>query len=75
MFEHARPTTKSEREFSERLAARIKKNWLERGYDICVWVDPPVVLKDGLKHHRAPIFAIRSNIGPYGYPPKKAVAQ
>jgi len=74
MFDHRRPTAKSERQFAERSRDTIYRYWRERGFDIKVLVEPPAVLKDGVKHHRAPVFAIRSNIGPYGYPPKQAAA-
>ena len=70
-----RETTKSEREFAERLRVGINGYWRRRGYDVDVWIDAPLTITTINKKHRAPVFAIRSNIGPYGYPPKKAVAK
>lgn len=70
-----RETKKSEREFAQRLALNITTYWRERKFDIKASIDSPVVIQTLTNKHRAPVFAIRSNIGPYGYPPKKAGAK
>ena len=70
-----RETVDNEHAFANELRDEIKKYWQQRGFDIVVWVDLPQWPNDGGKKHRAPFFPIRSNIGPYGYPPKKAVAK
>ena len=70
-----RETVANEHAFAFELRDGIEKFWKQRGFDIVVWVDLPQWANDGGKKHRAPFFPIRSNIGPYGYPPKKAGAK
>ena len=74
MSDPNRVTINSERIFADKLCNLIRKYWLGLGYDIKVWVDPPEKIVEGIKFHRAPIFPIRSNIGPYGYPPKRSAS-
>ena len=74
MSDPHRVTTNSERIFAGKLCNLIREYWLDLGYDIIVWADPPEKIADGIKFHRAPIFPIRSNIDPYGYPPKRVAA-
>ncbi len=74
MFDPHRITVETERVLAERLCGSIKRYWLELGYDIVVWMDLPIRSRDIADHYRAPIFPIRSNIGPYGYPPKRDAA-
>jgi len=64
-------TTKTERDFAEQIRQNILLYWKKRGYAIEVWVDLPEKL--GGRNNRLPIFPLRSNIGPTGYPPKKYV--
>ena len=73
MFDPRRITVESERLLAEKLCGLIRHHWLGEGYDIVVWMDPPIRSRDIADHYRAPIFPIRSNIGPYGYPPKRNV--
>jgi len=70
-----RETARGEREFAEQLRIGIIAYWRKRGYDIEVWIDAPMPITTINNKHRAPVFAIRSNIGPYGYPPKKAAPE
>ena len=74
MSDPHRVTTNSERIFADKLCNFIREYWLGLGYDIIVWADPPEKIVEGIKYHRAPIFPIRSNISPYGYPPKRVAA-
>ena len=74
MSDPNRVTTNSERIFADKLCNFILQYWLDLGYDIKVWADSPEKIAEGTKHHRVPIFPIRSNISPYGYPPKRVAA-
>ena len=74
MSDPNRVTTNSERIFADKLCNLIREYWLALGYDIKVWADSPEKIVGGTKHHRVPIFPIRSNISPYGYPPKRVAA-
>ena len=74
MSDPNRVTTNSERIFADKLCNFIREYWLDLGYDIKVWADPPEKIVEGIKHLRTPIFPIRSNIDPYGYPPKRVAA-
>ena len=74
MSDPHRVTTNSERIFADKLCNFIRQYWLDLGYDIIVWADPPEKIVEGIKHLRTPIFPIRSNISPYGYPPKRVAA-
>lgn len=71
-FDHNRPTVASERHLANKLCISIRNYWLERGYDIIVKADMPEPISEASRKLRAPIFPIRSNIGPYGYPPKRS---
>lgn len=56
---------------ARRLADRIRSYWEARGYDIKV-ATRRVANPKQRRNGDSPVFAIVSNIGPLGFPPKKA---
>ena len=73
-FDHNRATVASERHLANKLCINIREFWREAGYDIKVDADEAETIVEGGRKFRAPVFPIHSNIGPYGYPPKRVAA-
>ena len=68
-------TMQTEQKFAEHLRECILYYWRERDYGIEVGIDLPE--KRGIpegrnRRHHVPVFPIRSNLGPSGFPPKRA---